>query len=112
MQEQHHVKFINTFCDFRQFQLKPETTNFAVGSYDNLYFIFNNIGYKIHKVGARVKKQTDDSKPVENMGIVFYFERETNIAFQNNNPNLVEKQMLDLTITDEDLASFAAVIAK
>jgi len=112
MQEQHQVKFLNTFCDYRQFQLKPETTSFTVGEYDNLYFIFNNIGYKIHKVGARVKKQIDNSKPVENMGIVFYFERETNIAFQNNNPNLVEKQMLDLIITDEDLASFGAVVAK
>jgi hypothetical protein len=82
MQEKHQVKFLNTFCDYRQFQLKPETTNFIVGEYDNLYFIYNNLGYKIHKVGARVKKQTDDSKPLENMGNVFYFERDTNIAFQ------------------------------
>lgn len=112
MQERHQVKFLNTFCDYRQFQVKPETTNFNVGDHDNLYFVFNNIGYKIHKVGARVKKQTDDSKPVENMGIVFYFERDTNIAFQRNNPNLTEKQMLDFIITDEDLASVGAVIAE
>jgi hypothetical protein len=112
MQEKHQVKFLNTFCDYRQFQLKPETTNFTVGEYDNLYFIYNNLGYKIHKVGARVKKQPEVSKPVENLGIVFYFERDTNIAFQKNNANLVEKQMLDLIITDENLASFGAVIAK
>jgi hypothetical protein len=112
MQEKHQVKFINTFTDFRQFQLKPEATNFRKGEYDNLYFIFNSLAYKIHKVGVRVKKQTDDSKPIEFLGIVFYFERETNLIFQKNNPNLTEKQILDLIITNEELATFDAVIAK
>jgi hypothetical protein len=112
MREKHQIKFINTFIDYRQFQVKPETTNFDVGEYHKLYFIYNGFAYKIHKVGNRIKKQIDDSKPIEYLGIVFYFERETNLSFQKNNPNLIEKQILDLIITNEDPESFGAVIAK
>ena len=38
MQERHQIKFINTFTDFRQFQIKLDQTNFEVGDYENLYF--------------------------------------------------------------------------
>ena len=112
MQEKHQIKFSPTFKDYRQFQVKPETTSFAISKYDNLYFIFNNIGYKIHKVGPRIKRQTDDSMPVEISGIVFYFEPDTISAFQKNNTNLVKNQILDLIITDENITSLGAVIAK
>jgi|LakMenEpi03Aug12_release.lakeMendotaPanAssembly.Ray.scaffolds.fasta_scaffold660944_2 hypothetical protein len=112
MQERHQVKFINTFNDHRQFQLKLDQTNFEVGDYEKLYFILNGLAYKIHNVNYRRKKSKVDPDKYDILGKVFYFERETNIAFQNNNPNLVEKQMMDLIITDEDLASFGAIIAK
>jgi len=92
--------------------VKPNATSIEVGKYDSLYFIYNNLGYKIHKVGVRNKKLKDDTKPMEVLGKVFYFEKETNLAFQKNNPHLKEKQILDLIITDEDLATFGAVIAE
>jgi hypothetical protein len=112
MQERHQIKFINTFCDFRQFQIKLDQTNFEVGDYEKLYFILNGLAYKIHNVNYRRKKSTSDPDKYDILGKVFYFERETNVIFQRINTSLVEKQMLDLIITDEDLASFGAVIAK
>ena len=42
MQERHQVKFINTFNDHRQFQLKLDQTNFEVGDYEKLYFILTD----------------------------------------------------------------------
>ena len=114
MQEQHKIKFINTILDYRQFQLKLDQSNFEIGDYEKLYFIFNGLAYKIHNVNYRRKKSKVDPEIFDLVGKVFYFERQTKEAFDNNNKptsDLIGK-IIDITITDEDLASFGAVIAK
>ncbi len=114
MQEKHKIKFINTILDYRQFMLKLDQTNFQIGDYENLYFIFNGLAYKIHNVNYRRKKSKADPEILEPVGKVFYFERQTKEAFDNNNKptSQLVGNIIDIIITDEDLASFGAVIAQ
>lgn len=106
MIEKQIISFNKTFLKYDQFEIKINETKFTpTDNPDNVYFCYNNFAYKIRVIGVRYR----NGSTTEIKSIVFY--SDYNIIFQQNNPNLILKEKIEIIITDENLSSIGCNIA-
>jgi hypothetical protein len=106
MTEKHIIGFNKTFLKYDQFEIKIFKTAFIANENpENVFYCYNGLAYKIRVIGVRfVQGSTSEIK-----GIVFY--SDFNLLFKKNNPNLKEKDKIEILITDEPLDNLGFIIA-